>query len=101
MAPSTAGVVTAEALGACCAIEPAAIARAVAGLLDRPAEERAALRRHCRAVALERYTWERQQAGLVRAYRALAGRVGLGGAVEPWAGATVEDLPAAVVEAAP
>ena len=64
-------IVAAEGLGARCAIEPASIARAVVTLLDRPAEERAALRRHCRAVALERYTWERQQAGLVRAYRAL------------------------------
>jgi len=80
-------VVTSEALGACCAIEPASIAGAIAGLLDRPAEERAALRGHCRTVALERYTWERQQAGLVRAYRAFAGGVARGEAPGPWSGA--------------
>ena len=80
-------VVTAEALGACCAIEPAAIARAVAGLLERPAEERAALRRRCRAAALERYTWERQQEGLVAAYRTLAARIARGAAPGPWGGA--------------
>jgi glycosyltransferase involved in cell wall biosynthesis len=73
-------VVQADGLGVCSAIEPASIARAAATLLERPAADRIALRRHCRTVALERYTWERQQAGLVRAYRALAGRVGSGGA---------------------
>jgi glycosyltransferase involved in cell wall biosynthesis len=80
-------IVTSEALGACCAIEPASIACAIAGLLDRPAEERAALRGHCRTVALERYTWERRQAGLVRAYRAFAGGVARGEAPGPWSGA--------------
>ena len=65
-------VVTAEGLGTCSAIEPGAIASAAAGLLVRTAEERDALRRHCRTVALERYTWERQRAGLVAAYRRLA-----------------------------
>jgi glycosyltransferase involved in cell wall biosynthesis len=67
-------VVTAEGLGACSAIEPAAIARAVADLLARPAPEQVALRTHVRRVALERYTWELQQSGLVGAYRALADR---------------------------
>ena len=94
-------LVASEGLGASCAIEPASIARAAATLLERPAADRIALRRHCRTVALERYTWERQQAGLVRAYRELAGRVGSGGAAERWAGATVEDLPPTLANAAP
>ncbi len=64
-------VVTVEGLGTCSAIEPGAIASAVADLLGRPKEEREGLRRHCRTVALERYTWERQRAGLVEAYRRL------------------------------
>ena len=69
--------VTAEGVGACCDIEsPAAIARAAAGLLGAPHDARRALRAHCRAVALERWTWERQQAGLVGAYRSLAMEVG-------------------------
>jgi glycosyltransferase involved in cell wall biosynthesis len=65
-------VVTVEGLGTCSAIEPDAVARAAAELLGRSVEERDALRRHCRTVALERYTWERQRAGLVEAYRRLA-----------------------------
>ncbi len=80
-------LVTSEALGACCDIEPGAIAAAITGLLDRPAEERAAMRRHCRAVALDRYTWERQQAGLVHAYRALAAGMARGETPGPWRGA--------------
>ena len=94
-------VVTAGALGGCCAIEPAAIARAVAGLLGRPAEERAALRRHCRTVALERYTWERQQAGLVGAYRALGVRVARGEPPGSWGGADRSGVPAAIGGSAP
>jgi glycosyltransferase involved in cell wall biosynthesis len=65
--------VTAEGVGACCDIEsPAAIAAAAARLLGAPSEERRRLRVHCRAVALQRWTWERQQAGLLGAYRSLA-----------------------------
>ncbi|MGC8634411.1 MAG: hypothetical protein ACP5VP_07065 [Candidatus Limnocylindrales bacterium] len=79
-------VVTAEGLGVCTPIEPAAIARAAATLLARPEEAREALRRHCRAVALERYTWERQQEGLLAGYRALAARRGPGEAGAPWPG---------------
>ncbi len=69
-------VVTADALGACAPIEPSAIAAAAAGLLARAPADREALRRHCRSLALERYTWERQQAGLVAAYRRLAAESG-------------------------
>ncbi len=68
-------LVSADALGACTPIEPAAIARAAAALLGRSPEERDALRRHCRTVALDRYTWERQQGALVSAYRRLAAEV--------------------------
>ena len=70
-------VATAERLGVCCGVEPAAIAEAVAHLLDRPVGEREALRAHVRSVALERYTWERQQRGLVEAYRMLAMEAGI------------------------
>ena len=70
--------VTAEGVGACCDIEsPAAIARGAVFLLGAPEAERHALRAHCRTVALERWTWERQQAGLVGAYRSLAMRIGM------------------------
>jgi glycosyltransferase involved in cell wall biosynthesis len=79
-------VVTAEGLGACTPIEPAGIARAVATLLARPPEAREALRRHCREVALERYSWERQQQGLLAAYRALAERRARGEIGAPWPG---------------
>jgi hypothetical protein len=69
--------VTAEGVGACCDIEsPAAVARASALLLGAPEAERRALRAYCRAAALERWTWERQQAGLVGAYRSLAMEIG-------------------------
>ena len=79
-------VVAAEGLGACAPIEPRALARVAAGLLSRPPDERIALRRHCRSVALERYTWERQQAGLVGAYRRLAVAVARGASPAPWPG---------------
>jgi glycosyltransferase involved in cell wall biosynthesis len=69
-------VTRAEGLGTCCRIEPAAIASAVARLLGASPHERAALRSHVRSVALERYTWERQQRGLVEAFRSLAAETG-------------------------
>ncbi len=65
--------VTAEAVGACAEIDrPAAVAGAIAGLLDLAIDDRSRLRAHCRTVALERYTWEIQQAGVVGLYRRLA-----------------------------
>ena len=70
--------VTREAVGACADIDPAAIAAAIAGLLDLPAGERSRLRAHCRTLALERYTWEIQQAGIVDLYRRLADQAGHG-----------------------
>ncbi len=79
-------LVSAEGLGACAPIEPRALARVAAGLLSRPAEERTAMRRHCRSVALARYTWEHQQAGLVDAYRRLAEAVARVTSPAPWSG---------------
>jgi glycosyltransferase involved in cell wall biosynthesis len=66
-------VVEAERVGACADIDqPAAIADALVRLLSAPAYERDRLRRHCRSVALARYTWELEQAGLLALYRTLA-----------------------------
>ena len=42
--------------------------------LAAPADDRLARRRRARAIALERYNWETEQAGLVSMYRRLAGR---------------------------
>jgi glycosyltransferase involved in cell wall biosynthesis len=62
-----------EGVGVCADIDdPAAIAAACAGLLSAPLEERRALRAHCRAVALERYSWDHTAVGLVELYRKLA-----------------------------
>jgi glycosyltransferase involved in cell wall biosynthesis len=64
---------TEEGVGVCTAIdEPAAIAAACAGLLEASNEERRALRRHCREVALGSYTWDKTAAGLIELYRRLA-----------------------------
>jgi glycosyltransferase involved in cell wall biosynthesis len=66
-------LVTQERVGACCDVDsPRAIADAAAVLLNAPPAERAALRHHCRRLALERYSWERQCHGLVELYRRLA-----------------------------
>jgi glycosyltransferase involved in cell wall biosynthesis len=68
-------LVTAERVGACADIDaPAAIARALAGILAAPEAERQALREHCRVVALERYSWERNVDGLTGLYRDIASR---------------------------
>lgn len=62
-----------ERVGACADIDsPRAIAVALAGILGAPAAERTSLREHCRAVALERYSWERNVEGLTGLYRRLA-----------------------------
>jgi glycosyltransferase involved in cell wall biosynthesis len=52
--------------------DPRAVAAACAALLSAPPDERLALRAHCRRVALERYTWERNATGLLGLYRRLA-----------------------------
>jgi glycosyltransferase involved in cell wall biosynthesis len=60
-------------VGVCVDIDrPADIAASIAALLDAPADERDALRRHCRAVALAEYTWEVQGRNVVELYRRLA-----------------------------
>ena len=62
-----------EGIGVCVDIDdPAAIAAACARLLAAPIDERTALRSHCRAVALEKYTWDHTAVGLVELYRKLA-----------------------------
>jgi glycosyltransferase involved in cell wall biosynthesis len=64
---------TGEGVGRCVDIDdPAAIAAACADLLTAPADERRALRAHCREVALARYTWDHTAVGLVELYRKLA-----------------------------
>ncbi len=68
-----AAFVDAEGVGAHATIEdPAALAAAIATLLDLAADELAALRRHCRRLALERFHWEAGRAGLLARYRELA-----------------------------
>ncbi len=62
-----------EGIGVCVDVDdPAAIASACGDLLSAPLEERRELRRHCREVALGRYTWDRTAVGLVELYRKLA-----------------------------
>ncbi len=62
-----------EGVGACADIDsPRAIADALVSILGQPAEVRRDLRAHCRAVALDRYSWERNVAGLTGLYRGLA-----------------------------
>lgn len=61
-----------ERIGTCVDIDdPAAIAAACADLLEAPPDERQALRAHCREVALTKYTWDQNAAGLVDVYRRL------------------------------
>ncbi len=63
----------AEGVGRCCDVDsPHAIALAVNELLTLPAAERDALRRRCRTVALERYSWETAREGLIGLYRRLS-----------------------------
>lgn len=66
-------LVTELGVGRCVDIDrPASIAAALGELLQAPDAEREALRVHCRKLGMERYTWERQKAGLVEMYRELA-----------------------------
>ena len=62
-----------EGVGACADIDsPRAIAEALASILGQPAGVRRELRAHCRSIALDRYSWERNVAGLTGLYRGLA-----------------------------
>lgn len=66
-------LVSTERVGACADVDsPRSIAEALAGILGAPDQERMALRQHCRSVALQRYSWERNVAGLTGLYRDLA-----------------------------
>ena len=56
----------------CDPTDPASIAAAIAGLLGRPAQGRAALRERCRTAARERWNWETESARLVGLYADLA-----------------------------
>ena len=62
-------------LGAVCdPTDPAALAAALAGLLDLPPAARAALRARVLAAAHARYTWEQQAAVALEAYGRVTGR---------------------------
>jgi len=62
-----------EEVGACADIDsPRAIADALASILAQPAAVQRDLRAHCRSVALDRYNWDRNVAGLTSLYRRLA-----------------------------
>jgi glycosyltransferase involved in cell wall biosynthesis len=64
---------TEEGVGRCTDVEsPAAIAADLSALLAMPEADRVALRRHCRSVALARYSWEHTAGGLRTLYRDLA-----------------------------
>jgi glycosyltransferase involved in cell wall biosynthesis len=64
---------SAEAVGRCCDVDsPASVAAAIAELLALEPAERAALRSHCRSVALDKYSWEATRGGLVELYRRLS-----------------------------
>jgi glycosyltransferase involved in cell wall biosynthesis len=66
-------LVAAEQVGLCADIDdPADIARALATLLTQPEQERVRLRQHCRTLALEKYTWERNVGPVLTLYRWLA-----------------------------
>jgi glycosyltransferase involved in cell wall biosynthesis len=68
-------LVTREGLGRCVDIEtPAAIGAAIADLLTAEPDARQELRRHVRAVALQRYTWEVGRGPLIDLYRGIGTR---------------------------
>ena len=68
-------LVSTERAGACADIDsPRSIAEALGAILSAPESERQALREHCRTIALERYSWERNVAGLTGLYRDIAAR---------------------------
>ena len=56
----------------CDPTDPASIAAAIADLLGRPPDERAALRERCLAAARDRWNWETESARLVDLYADLA-----------------------------
>ena len=59
-------------LGATCdPTSPASIAAAIRAIVERPADERAALRRRCLDAAHRRWNWETEGEGLLALYRRL------------------------------
>ena len=52
---------------------PADLGESLAAALAAPADVRIARKRRARAIALDRYNWETEQAGLIAVYRRLAG----------------------------
>jgi glycosyltransferase involved in cell wall biosynthesis len=54
--------------------DPAAIGRAIASIVELPADDWAAWRRRCLAAAHERYSWETQVGRLIAEYGRLTGR---------------------------
>lgn len=66
-------LVSMERVGVCADIDsPRAVAEALAGILQTGPLQRGEMRRHCRTVALTKYTWELNAGGLVALYRGLA-----------------------------
>jgi glycosyltransferase involved in cell wall biosynthesis len=63
----------------CDPADPASIAQAVREIIERPADERAALRDRCLRAAHERWNWETESERLVALYADLAGQVGQAG----------------------
>jgi glycosyltransferase involved in cell wall biosynthesis len=61
-------------VGRCVDVDrPLSIATAIGELINAAPEQRDRLRRHARATALERYTWEIQREHVIGLYRRLAG----------------------------
>jgi glycosyltransferase involved in cell wall biosynthesis len=72
--PEMARIIADTGAGVVCdPADPRAIARATAGILGIDPAERAALRRRCRAAALDRYNWETEAGHLLATYAVLVG----------------------------
>ena len=70
--PEMRRIVLGERVGATCdPLAPQSIAAAVQSLLDRPWDERQAMRRRCRQAAESRYSWEHEALGLLDLYAQL------------------------------
>ena len=82
-------------LGAVCdPADPSSIARAIRSVLERPADETAALRARCLRAAHERYNWETEVSRLVSLYRDLLGDGSVEAAVAATEAAEAEELAA-------
>jgi glycosyltransferase involved in cell wall biosynthesis len=75
--PGMATIVRATGCGELCdATSPDSIATAIRSILDRPSDERAALRSRCLAAAHDRYNWESQVGTLLQLYGRLLADAG-------------------------